>query len=89
MSLIVYTYGIFIGDILMHTKKFKSGNSLAVRIPQRLTPFFSGNKFKIYQKNNKIIIEKEDKTWSTIFNECFNPNLPEKEDMVFIEREVL
>lgn len=74
---------------LMHTKKFKSGNSLAVRIPHALAAFFSGSDFEIYQKNNHVIIEKKNKTWDEIFTECYNPDFPEKELMVFSDREAL
>lgn len=73
----------------MHTKKFKSGNSLAVRIPHELAEFFQGDNFKIFLKNNQIIIEKDIKDWEEIFNICYNPDFPEREKMQFMEREEL
>lgn len=73
----------------MHTKKFKSGNSLAIRIPHELASFFQGHSFKIFRKKNQIIIENEPKEWIEIFDACYNPDFPEREKMKFAKREKL
>jgi len=73
----------------MHTKKFKSVNSLAIRIPKQLANFFEGNNFKILKKNDQIIIEPEKNNWETIFKKCYNPEFPDIREMHFSDREEL
>lgn len=74
----------------MFTKVFKSGNSLALRIPKEFAEFFSGSEVKIHKgKNNTIVLEKVSNNWQDIFAKCYAPEFPEREEFSFSAREEL
>lgn len=74
----------------MFAKIFKSGNSLALRIPKEFAEFFNGTDVKIHKgKNNTIVLEKVNADWSDIFNKCYAPDFPEREEIDFAKRDEL
>lgn len=74
----------------MFTKVFKSGNSLAIRIPKEFAEFFSGTQVKIHKgKNNTIVLEKVNDDWSEIFAKCYEPDFPAREEINFALRDEL
>jgi virulence-associated protein VagC len=73
----------------MFARVFKSGNSLALRIPKEFAGFFKGHNVKIIKKHDSLVIEHVENSWDDIFNNCYNPDFPERSDFHFKERESL
>ena len=65
----------------MLAKTFKSGNSMALRIPKKLAVFFEGGDVDITQKNNIIILKKINHDWDNIFSSCYQPDFPDFKDL--------
>ena len=77
-------------EAVMIAKLFKSGNSLALRLPKELAEFFDGGEVEIHKgKNNTLVIEKLNTNWQDIFSKCYTPDFPEREEVNFSPREEL
>jgi virulence-associated protein VagC len=73
----------------MKTKIFKSGNSLAIRIPKKFASLFIGNQAQINLKDHTLIIKPIDDNWEEIFSKCYEKDFPNREAMNFVDRESL
>lgn len=77
-------------EAVVIAKIFKSGNSLALRLPKELADFFNGSEVEIHKgKNNTLVIEKLNTNWQDIFSKCYTPDFPEREEVNFSPREEL
>lgn len=74
---------------MMKTKLFKSGNSLAIRVPKKFASLFSNNLAQINFMNHKLIIKPINEDWDEIFSKCYKRDFPAREAMNLVDRESL